>query len=188
MNLSTTINLLTPATPFNPRSKGSPSPFRAQSPVQAQAIQNRVQFASTFAEREKALEKTLDEIPDARYQLIDSQAETIYAHGTHHASVKLTRRAIVWDSDKNGFIYRHEQFHQYFHDGVHKRRVEVSAEVPLGGNTMTKILDEKGIFVDGDNHRLILPDGNWIHGPSGKLHTLQGVDYSQYQAQNSKEV
>jgi hypothetical protein len=148
-------------------------------------FQNKIRFSSTFEERENALKNTLGEIPDVRYQVLESQTDSVHISSVGTIpSVKLTRRAVVWDSEKAGFVYRHEAFQQYQHSGSHKRNVIASAEVPLGANLM----DEKGIFVDMDNKRLIFPDGRWIDGPTGKLHTIQGVEFSQFQAQNSKEI
>jgi hypothetical protein len=148
-------------------------------------FQNKIRFSSTFEERENALKNTLGEIPDVRYQVLESQTDSVHISGVGTIpSVKLTRRAVVWDSEKVGFVYRHEAFQQYHYAGHHKRNVVASAEVPMGANS----IDEKGVFVDSENKRLILPDGRWIDGPTGKLHTIQGLDYSQFQAQNSKEI
>lgn len=149
------------------------------------SFQNKIRFAATFQERENALKNTVGDIPDVRHQLIESDKDSFYISDRgHFPSVNFTRKALVWDSAKQGFAYRHEAFQQYLIQGTFKRNVLASAEVLLTSNQM----NENGIFIDHDNKRLVLPDGRWIDGPTGKLHTLQGTEFSQFHAQNSKEL
>lgn len=137
-----------------------------------------IQFASTRAERDEALRKGASDIPDVRQYLnIDVQQCNSWGE-----AMRYQREALVWDSEQHGFVYRTEMFSQ-FSSGC--REKAKSTENPMVNNT---VLSQQ-IYVDSENKRLLLPNGYFMDGPSGKIFTCQGVDMATFNQNNSaKEI
>lgn len=137
-----------------------------------------IQFASTRAERDEALRKGASDIPDVRQYLnIDVQQCNSWSE-----AMRYQREAIVWDSEQHGFVHRTEMFSQ-FPDG--SRKSFKATENPMVNNT---VLSQQ-IYVDSENKRLLLPNGYFMDGPSGKIFTCQGVDMATFNQNNSaKEI
>jgi hypothetical protein len=139
---------------------------------------HKIQFASTRAERDQALSKGPSDIPDVRYYLnIDVQHCDSWG-----SAMRYKREAFVWDSEQQGFVHRTEMFSQ-FADG--RREKAKVTENPLLNNT---VLSQQ-IYVDVENKRLLLPNGYFMDGPTGKMYTCQGVDMATFNQNNSvKEI
>jgi hypothetical protein len=134
---------------------------------------HKIQFASTRQERDQALNKGAGDIPDVRhYMNLDVQQCEGWG-----SAMRYQREALVWDSEQQGFVYRTEMFSQ-FPDG--RRERAKATENPLVNNT---VLSQQ-IYVDAENKRLLLPNGYFMDGPSGKIYTFQGVDVGTFNHSN----
>jgi hypothetical protein len=140
-----------------------------------------IQFASTRTERDEAIAKGAGDIPDVRHYLkIDVQNSTRWQENLQ--GMHWQRDAIAWDSELQGFVYRKEIFDQF---GNGKRQERKSTENPFSHNAWIG----QQVYVDATNKRLILPNGCFIDGPTGKMYTCQGVDMATFNQNNSaKEI
>ena len=128
-----------------------------------------LRFSSTRAERDSATQKYEGGLPGARIVLSQQKEnENLDRHSSLHSL-----KTIVWDSEISGFSLRTERFWQYNSDK--ERKGILVSELPY----RTSCLTPEGYFLDQEGQRIILPNGNWIDGPTGKLYTCQGVLISQ---------
>ena len=125
-------------------------------------------FGSTRAERDTAFNTGGLGIPDERYVQITSEQ---YLSANSYFVTRKT--ALVWDTttDSPQFVFRIENYARRFKED---RAAVISEEFTIPGNTMW----DNGVFVDQTRQRLILPDGRWIHGPSGELFSVHGEPFT----------
>lgn len=145
-------------------------------PISKSLLPKSIGFGSTRAERDDAFAKGGQGIPDERYVI------TGYSRLLKNTDYAVTeKKALVWDTAADQFIYRTETFSRKFAEN----RLDItSEELTIPGNTMW----DDGVFVDQKNKRLILPDGRWIDGPTGDLYSVHGEPFSVAHNTLNKEV
>jgi hypothetical protein len=125
-------------------------------------------FSSTRKERDDACSQYEGGFPGARLILSQNQENESMDYKAMFWRIKM----IVWDSEKCRFSLRTEKFWQY---GTQQKRDSIlSSELPYLSNCQLP----EGYFIDHDAKRIILPNGSWIDGPTGKLYSVQGTPMS----------
>lgn len=123
-------------------------------------------FSSTRTERDAATSQFEGGCPGARLIL----SQTLESDDSDDKSTKWRMKTIVWDSDKQYFLLRSERFWQFNAEKKKTRGGVVVSELSY----LTNCQLSDGYFIDQDAKRIILPNGNWIDGPTGKLFSVQG--------------
>lgn len=119
----------------------------------------RLLFGSTVQEREgRARQGMMQAFDECRMvgRLLSTSGEYF----------KVTRQMLLWDDSTSRFKLRYDSYNFSYQDGC---------EMPLADGTMLSDDFMAGAIVDQTNQRIILPDGRWIDGPSGAIHTVQGT-------------